>query len=738
MRFPKLNPESLSTKIIAWSFIPTVIILTAVAWYTFYAYQRVTSELVVRQDQELVELNIRQITENLISVFNPVLVPVLFDQSFVDPNYAQQRDAIMTSDEMTNVFDAGTLLIDEAGNLITAHPERPDLAGHDWLSDPHFTRAIQNPGRGSFSDVRAIGPGGSNAIVMTMAVRSGQNERFAVLVGLLKLASDESTTIDRLFRQMNLGDNIYIVDDQGILIYHSDPTNVGANLSEQPAVQRALHAEPATGQTFDDQGNPQVFSYAPVFASRDWILIKEQPLTDLMAPSRPYTSMLLALLAMGVVIPSIVVGFGLRRILKPVDELIAATMDIAGGNFGHKIPVESNDELAELAHQFNRMSDELHNSYTQLEQRVEDRTRQLATLNAISAVVSRSLDLEEVLSGALEEILDALPFETGAAYQEDGDRLQRVTHCGLSDDACAAFDQFQHMAEARPSLDICPTALLREPELRERLEAAGIHLVVTLPLVAKGQRLGLLSFGAAEVRDFSPEEQALLRSIAEQVAVAVENARLYARAEEAAVAEERSRLARDLHDAVTQTLFSTSLIAEALPQIYDANPAEGRRRAEELRQLTRGALAEMRTLLLELRPHALAEARLEDLLRQLADAVIGRARVPVNLQVEGSGRLPAPVQIALYRITQEALNNIVKHASAAKIDIFFERSPQSARLVIQDDGAGFDPAAVRGDHFGLSIMRERAAASGFDLTIASHPGDGTKIIANWNEDARSR
>jgi nitrate/nitrite-specific signal transduction histidine kinase len=734
MHLPRLNPDSLRTKIIAWSFVPTVIILTAVAWYTFYAYQKVTSELVIRQDQELVELKIRQIGENLITVFNPVLVPLVFDQSFMDQTFSEQSSAIFTSQGIAATFDSGVLLLDQSGSILASNPNRSDLFNYSWQDDVQFQSAIQNIGRGTFSAVKPIGPGSSNAIALTMAIRSNNDNQYFVFVGLLRVAPDENTTLNRMFRQMNLGESVYITDRTGILIHHPDRNLVNTNQSDQPIVESVLRGDPPSSQVYDDQGNPLVVNYAPVFSSRDWLLIKEQPLSDLMAPSRPYTSMLLALLAMGVVIPSIVVSIGLRRILKPVNELIAATKDISGGNFGKKIPVQSGDELSELAHQFNRMSDELQASYALLEQRVEIRTRQLATLNAISEVVSRSLDLEEVLASALEEITNSLPFENGAAYQVEGDRVQRVTHCSLPEETCAAFDQLQHMDEDTKELAIHVTSDLIDADLRSHLEASDIHMVVTLPLVAKGKHLGLLALGARVVSSFSPEDLALLRSIAEQVAVAVENARLYAQAEEAAVAEERSRLARDLHDAVTQTLFSTSLIAEALPQIYDANPAEGRRRANELRELTRGALAEMRTLLLELRPHALAEARLEDLLRQLADAVIGRARIPVALTVQGGGRLPATVQISFYRIAQEALNNIVKHAHAAHIDIFLSLNAASAELIIQDNGVGFEPGAIQGDHFGTHIMRERATASGAFLSIDSSPGKGTRIHVEWQED----
>ena len=156
----------------------------------------------------------------------------------------------------------------------------------------------------------------------------------------------------------------------------------------------------------------------------------------------------------------------------------------------------------------------------------------------------------------------------------------------------------------------------------------------------------------------------MFRAIAGQLSVAVENAYLFEKAEDVAIAAERNRLARDLHDAVTQTLFSASLIAEVLPRIWERDPDEGARRLAELRELTRGALAEMRTLLLELRPATLTESSLAELLRQLAQAIGGRSRLPIALHIAGERALPPETQIALYRIAQEALNNVGKHAGA--------------------------------------------------------------------------
>ncbi len=217
------------------------------------------------------------------------------------------------------------------------------------------------------------------------------------------------------------------------------------------------------------------------------------------------------------------------------------------------------------------------------------------------------------------------------------------------------------------------------------------------------------------------------------------------RAAETAVTAERSRLARELHDAVTQTLFSASLIAEALPSSMENDPAEGKNLLDELRGLSRGALAEMRTLLLELRPAVLVEASLADLLRQLAEAATGREGLTIEVSVENPSPLPCDVHIALYRIAQEALNNVVKHARADRvwIDLAFADAGLSngqtgvqVDLRIRDDGRGFHLDAVPPNHLGLGIMRERAHAIGAKLAIISQPGQGAQITVNWCGDGR--
>jgi len=204
------------------------------------------------------------------------------------------------------------------------------------------------------------------------------------------------------------------------------------------------------------------------------------------------------------------------------------------------------------------------------------------------------------------------------------------------------------------------------------------------------------------------------------------------KAAEDAVTADRTRLARDLHDAVTQTLFSASLTAEVLPDLWDMDVDEAKRSTEELRQLTRGALAEMRTLLLELRPAALTQTRLSDLIKQLCEAFIGRSRLPITLNIEGDCELPPEVQIAVYRIAQESLNNVFKYARATQVNVSLFLFKEGLRFEVCDNGNGFDMTTSKPTSLGMRIMRERAEAIGADFHVSSTPGSGTCVEVTWN------
>jgi GAF domain-containing protein/HAMP domain-containing protein len=1246
---------SLRTKIIVWSFVPTAIILIAVAWVTFAAYQQVTQDLVLERNRELTQLSAGEFAARLTEYTGPLteytglLAELAQTAHIFEDDVSAQRNALRRAKSRLDLFDGGVIIVNQRGTVVAAEPERPKMLGQDWSNRSYFLHVLRSP-QPVFSNIVADGPDGTQVIVVAVPIQGNQDQFLGLMAGMFHL---EVTSFNRFYddiARLGIGksESIYLVDENGRVIYHSEPARIGDDLSGQAVVQQVLDGQVGALRTHDLEGRDIVASFAPV-PGTPWGLVSEESWAKLIGPSQGYRQFLLLLLALGVVLPVFVVAVGVRRITKPITDLISAAQEVAAGNFGPKITAHTGDELEELAEQFNLMAARLQKSYTRLEQRVADRTKELTTLNTIAASVSqsRSLDLQEMLQNALDKTLHAIEVKAGGVYlvdeangtltltaqqglgpelvknikklrpgegfpglaaqcgelvvvgdissnsrlaamqkeefrslaslplyskdkllgalfavtrsfreftdqdeqlltsighqvetaienarllkaerrgrQEasllaemaklisgtlDLDEVLRLTteyavevfdvhsccillcnekegtlhpaaQIGFDESAATAlagveftpgevmrrtvFENLEALAVEDVPSDphLCPQDLLNiqsalvvpievggrrlgamqlgtqpptqrcfsadegelalamanhaamaienarlfdaeqwraeqfrvisevgrhitsildinellvqivqlvqqafnydhvgialiegdeavykhgaghlwdNPQFKfqpaqlqvgqegvtGRVVATGEPLLVpdvsraphyvwmqgsqtrselAVPIKVKGKVLGVLDvqsdrrnafddsdltvlqslahqagvvienailfeaeqrqaeqfrlinevgrhvtsilstdelldqmveliqkafnyylveIGLVEgdgvvfkaraeknegpqfesfrlkigqegiagwvaatgqpllvpdvsqepryvkvtdtqtrselvvpikVKDkvtgvinveserlngFNESDLMVLQSLANQAAVAFENARLYEQAQQLAVWEERQRLARDLHDAVTQTLFSASLIAEALPALWEHDQEEGKQLLQELRQLSRGALAEMRTLLMELRPKALAEARLDGLLRQLAEAITGRTGLPVTVKVESQHKLPPDVHVAFYRIAQEALNNIVKHAHASRVAVHLHSSShagtKSTELHVNDDGRGFDPDAVPSDRLGLGIIRERAQAVGATLSIHSQPGHGTQVIVVWQEE----
>ncbi|MFV9672131.1 MAG: sensor histidine kinase [Acidimicrobiia bacterium] len=209
-------------------------------------------------------------------------------------------------------------------------------------------------------------------------------------------------------------------------------------------------------------------------------------------------------------------------------------------------------------------------------------------------------------------------------------------------------------------------------------------------------------------------------------------AQLLAQAEEQATTAERSRLARELHDVITQLLFSINLIAGSLPRLWRRDPDMAERSTGELQRLTRGALAEMRTLLRELRPYTITETDLATLVTHLSDGLAARHDIPATVHVDMTGSLPQDVHLAIYRITQEALNNVAKHANASSLSVGLIGTASRVNLAVVDDGYGFEATDISAGSMGLDIMRERADEIGAELAISSEQDIGTTVELTWH------
>ncbi|MFF5501504.1 GAF domain-containing sensor histidine kinase [Streptomyces roseolus] len=228
---------------------------------------------------------------------------------------------------------------------------------------------------------------------------------------------------------------------------------------------------------------------------------------------------------------------------------------------------------------------------------------------------------------------------------------------------------------------------------------------------------------------FTAEDEELLGILAQHAAIALTNARLYERSRELTIAEERSRLAHELHDAVSQKLFSLRLTAQAAAALVDRDPARAKGELQQVAALAAEAADELRAAVVELRPAALDEDGLVHTLRTQIQVLDRAHSAAVVFDSPGVRALPAAQEEAVLRVAQEALHNALRHAEAARVAVTLARHGQGARLTVADDGRGFDPATVRsaGRHLGLVSMRDRAAGVGGALTVTSAPGEGTTI-----------
>ncbi|RRR71238.1 MAG: GAF domain-containing protein, partial [Candidatus Viridilinea halotolerans] len=368
---------------------------------------------------------------------------------------------------------------------------------------------------------------------------------------------------------------------------------------------------------------------------------------------------------------------------------------------------------------------------------VQRRADELAVLNRIARTTSALLDQAAIVAMATQQIQAGFGFPQVDLFLFDEESNELVLGASVGSYPTVALGYRQHInlglmgRAARTRQLVYAAAVAAEAEylaLTER-EATGAELVV--PIVTGERLLGVLNIEAAEREAFDDADAKLLTTVADMLAGALENVRLYRRAQAAAVLEERNRLARELHDSVTQQLFSMTLTAQAARAQLERNPPRVAGQLERLQETATAALAEMRALIAQLRPPALRDQGLVAALQQHAQKLSQREGIVISLGVVGDERLAQGSEQPIFRIVQEALNNVCKHAAACNVQITLEFSSNVILVRVRDDGAGFAPEATpssAGRQLGILGMRERAAELGGTLELCSTPGSGTEVV----------
>lgn len=375
----------------------------------------------------------------------------------------------------------------------------------------------------------------------------------------------------------------------------------------------------------------------------------------------------------------------------------------------------------------------------ELEQRVADRTRKLSVLNDVLQLTNTTDDLANILHGAIQRMLVATRGEIGYIHLLDGrDQIHLTAHEGLPSAIADAVTTMPVEPIAKAcSWVVAHDAVLTIPQVRA--DSRSLHLAeipshlnayTGVPLAAGKKVVGVLSLIGQTITQFGDEEIDLMVAVGRQIGSAIETARLRQQEGYLMVLQERNRLARDLHDSVTQSLYSVVLFAEAGRRKLTAGEIEqATAYLARVNDTSQQALKEMRLFIHKLRPLALQEEGLPRALQQRLKAVEGRSGIDHDLIVAGDLALPPQLEETLYHISQEALNNSLKHARASKVSVRLTADEQQVEMEISDDGRGFDAAetAVTSDGIGLKSMRERAEALGGTVTLQSTPGQGTMV-----------
>lgn len=609
----------------------------------------------------------------------------------------------------------------------------------------------------------------------------------------------------------------------------------------QPGVETCLGCEPAgiSLSTGSDLESPlaEVIAFAPL-RQAPWGVILRQPTDELFAPARRLAITNLVLGAVAVLGALVLVRVTTGSVIKPIQQLTHLSQQIAveattspvgepslvtsrpgsgkeaiqqklDGCFSDdpNPSTQRGDEIGALARSFAQMCVRLQQSLAEnrqwvqeLDVRVQERTQELAILNAITLTASQSLDLNTILERSLEQILSLTGVDAGAIYlQTDSHQpgetgsLQLMAHRGFSE-ATARLASQVGLLDGNCGGVVEHGRVVVVPDLKRyhgrrarSLQLDQLQTLIHIPLTAHGAPLGSMCIGTRQLHEFEIDEQNLLTAIGRQIAVAVENARLYQELQQkeqllsellrkalAAQEEERKRIARELHDEISQAITALMFAAEA--GLDGQPPAELRSHLQNIINLAGQTLEAIHQLIFDLRPSILDHLGLVPAIRWLVNTRLEPRGIRVMVDAQPAGdssgerppqarsldragseqpRLPAEIEVALYRIVQEAVTNIQRHSGARNVEIFMHREQNSAGgdrpreqvfLRICDDGIGFKPAELEAVRWaegapdpghsslaenarGLGVlgMQERVELLGGEFALVSAPGQGTQI-----------
>lgn len=774
-----LRRTGLQTRIVVLSVLSTLAMLAVFGISSVLAVResidRTLNERLVLA-QTAADLTDRVLKQNLRYLQDIAMNPdVNVEDEDLEPERRALREAYFHS-----IFSDGVYILDRHGNLLWMEPARPGATRESLASYPCVREALET-----------AKPVISNIYTTTITHRPVVSLLYPILdrqrqvVGLVGGDIDVTNpSLASIIQPVRLGKTGYsqIVDGNGIvlasgrqqdILKESDHGNfLAALIKEKRTSMGTCHGCHQAGQS--PQRETEVMAFAPL-SSASWGIAIRQSEEEALAPTEQLRRQFI-LFSITMTMLSLLLAWAIAQsVVRPVRMLTAAAERIAAGNLSECIEPVGEDELGKLARSFDDMRVRLKQSLEkiqrwnrELESSVQIRTselkesqdqlvrrnRELSLLNAIAGAVSQSLNLETILGSALDQVVSFMGAEVGiiTVFGEGEDGGEKSVYRGCSPEVAAVAARLGPCRRHRNLGETCDQhgdpCVVRDSllEVYPTLRADDLKSITCVHLCSKGKALGTLCAATRGSQQFHSTDTALLFSIGQQIAVAVENAKLYREVEQkeamrgellrkviSAQEEERKRIARELHDETSQALAALVLALETASVAPAKDVEEMKARIAAIKPRAVRMLEEVRKLTLDLRPTILDDLGLIPAIRWYAENRLKGEGVKVLLETDGvERRLPPQMETALFRVVQEAVANIARHAEAENVVISLDFSHSKVIIEVEDDGKGFDLAALsrttdRGRGLGLMGMRERVALFYGSMTIDTAPGSGTRL-----------
>jgi nitrate/nitrite-specific signal transduction histidine kinase len=660
-------------------------------------------------------------------------------------------------------------LTDPQGNVLWTEPAEPAGGSRNLAQLAYLSAAFQSQ-RALITNSTAGREYGRTMLVLATPIRNG-TQLTDYLVGELD-RTDIGTWLETSLdapAPNGMADAVELIDDTGRLIASrpAEDSSYGAAHFQliAPLWQAGQPGTQIHAINVNDQDHSHVIAFAPL-TQIHWAVVIEQDEDEALALPRSLQFQFLGFGLFALLGGLVLAWLTTRTVVRPINALTHASQEIAAGNLEQPLDVSGSDEVGALARSFDEMRVELKQSRgeiaswnRELETRVEQRTRELAALVASAHALTSTLDLDRLFETVMQQTREVLPPAEGIAlflYEPATQLLAIRSSFGFDATECAqvrfgvgeaiAGRVFQAQTYALPATRDQVRTLQLNFSASNRIHfhraarERGVQSALGVPFGAKGTRLGaLMLYNFSQEGAFADSDVPVLQALADQVAAALENAELYAARTQLLAQvikvqeEERQRVAREIHDELGQLLTRLSINLKMCEAQVPAELTTVNEQLAATQVLVWQTIEQAHRLIVELRPTLLDELGLESALREELAQRLAPLGIITALNSDGSlERLPAPVDITVFRIVQEAVSNVARHAHAQHASVSLRREGHLLEVVIEDDGVGL-PANWRtgtGGHrpLGLLGMQERAELLGGTLTIDSSAPRGTRYI----------